>query len=951
MEPSFISIKGAREHNLKNVSLEIPKKKLVVFTGVSGSGKSSLAFDILYAEGQRRYVESLSAYARQFLEQMPKPHFEYIKGLSPAISIEQKSTSKNPRSTVGTVTEIFDYLRVLYSRIGKQHCVQCKKTVSRQSSSDIVRQIKNQMKGTILISAPVAQNRKGEFREIFEGFKTDGFSRMKVDGHDILLSDPFPVLNKKQKHNIELVIDRIPLQTVTNSRLTESVELALKYGRDFLSVESDTDHVKTVFSTKFACVECGISYHEYSPQHFSFNSPLGMCEDCHGLGYTIEVDPNLIIPDPDLSISGGALQVWNDRILQGEGWDGAVISSLISSFHIDKDTAWKNLPKEHQNVILYGTGKNKIHVKFVSREERNEWSYSAAFQGVVNKIRKNYHETKSEAARLWYAQFMREMQCVRCRGNRLKETSTHVYVSGKSIVDLCQMTVSELEQFLHRIQLQGNDKLIADELIKEVNNRVRFLMNVGLEYLTLDRRTGTLSGGESQRIRLASQIGSELSGVMYILDEPSIGLHQRDNTRLLNSLKHLRDIGNSVIVIEHDEETIRNADHIVDFGPGAGMNGGKIVASGPVKSIISNKKSLTGTYLSRINTIPVPKKRRVGSGKVITIFGARENNLNIHKLNIPLNQLVCITGVSGAGKSSLINQILIPAVTRALNKSIIPVGVHEKIEGLEQIDKIINIDQKPIGRSSRSNPATYTKVYDLIRELFANLPESKVRGYHPGRFSFNVKGGRCETCQGEGFILVEMHFLPDIHVECEICKGRRFNDSTLEILYKGKSISDVLNMSIVEACQIFDAYPKIKTILKTLMDVGMDYIPLGQSSTTLSGGEAQRIKLSRELCKIQTGKTMYVLDEPTTGLHFDDIKKLLNVLNRLVDQKNTVIVIEHNLDVIKVADHIIDLGPEGGDQGGKIVAEGPPEKIIKHPASYTGKYLKKALQIGHSCPK
>ncbi len=947
MEPAKISIKGAREHNLKNISLEIPKKKFIVFTGVSGSGKSSLAFDILYAEGQRRYVESLSSYARQFLGQMPKPHFEYIRGLSPAISIEQKAASKNPRSTVGTVTEIYDYLRLLFANVGHQHCPHCLKPVSRQSATEIVHMIYKEFKGSVRLFAPLVQNRKGEFRDVFEALRADGFSKIRVDGNMISLEGGVPSLNKKQKHYLDLLIDQVTLSPSEKTRVHDSVESGLKYGQELIRVESEDGKKVYDFSQKFACVSCGISFRELNPQSFSFNSPIGMCEECNGLGYKMEADPELVIPNKELTLRQGAVIALGDSFSLGEGWEGSILQGLLSQFNINADIPWRDLPEEHKHIILHGIGSRKINVAYVSRRKSsNEWQFHSSYTGVLNRLQKKYHETQSEQAREWYSQFMREMECSVCKGKRLKEAYCHVYVADKNIIDVCRSSIGETLHFFEQLKLNDTQQIIAEEIVKEIKSRLKFLCNLGLDYLTLDRKAPTLSGGESQRIRLASQIGSELSGVMYILDEPSIGLHQRDNQKLLDSLIHLKNLGNTVIVIEHDEDTIRAADHIVDFGPGAGVKGGEIVVSGSLSKVISSSKSLTGAYLCGKKSIPVPSERRKGTGTHITIFGAKENNLKVSSLDIPLNKFVCITGVSGAGKSTLINNILVPAVSRILNHSKDIPGKYDKIVGLEHINKIINIDQQPIGRTSRSNPATYTKVYDYIREFFAQLPESKLRGYESGRFSFNVKGGRCEACQGAGTILVEMHFLPDVYVECEVCKGKRFNENTLEVLYKGKSIADVLGLSVVEAFELFKEFPRIRKILQTLMDVGMDYMHLGQSSTTLSGGEAQRIKLSRELSKSATGKTLYVLDEPTTGLHFDDISKLLSVLNIIVDNGNTVVVIEHNLDVIKTSDYVIDLGPEGGVKGGRIVAEGTPEEVMKNSKSYTGHFLKHVLGKG-----
>jgi len=943
MEPKKITIKGACEHNLKNISVEIPKKKFVVFTGVSGSGKSSLAFDILYAEGQRRYVESLSSYARQFLGQMTKPHFEHIQGLSPAISIEQKAASKNPRSTVGTVTEIYDYLRVLYSNIGTQHCIKCKKAVSKQSPAEIASLIKKDFSGKIILYAELIENRKGEFKDIFESLKISGFNRVRVDGEIYDLNETNIILNKKIKHNVEVVIDRLNIRAVRHSRLSEAIENGLDHGSQRIVVEDADCKIRKIYSQKLACVKCGISYKELSPQSFSFNSPVGMCDHCNGLGFNIEVDPDLIVMDDSLSIKQGAVRVWKSSAVDGDGWYGSIVKSLLSSFKINTDIPWKKLSEREKNIIMYGAQEKKISVNYSSRKSSNRWHYQTSYQGIVNDLRRKFHESASERARDYYRQYMRDMNCENCKGARLKDEYLNVFISGLSIEDVSKLTISDAYKFFTDLRLKGNQKVIADEILKEIKSRLNFLLNVGLEYLTLNRHAPTLSGGESQRIRLASQIGSELSGVMYILDEPSIGLHQRDNERLIKSLLHLRNIGNSVIVIEHDEDTIRNADHIIDFGPGAGVKGGEIVSFGKLQNICKSKRSITGNYLSGRSYIAIPDKRReIGSNK-IKLSGVKENNLQGINVEFPLNTFICVTGVSGAGKSSLINGVLVPAVAKIVNKSILHQGKFRKISGFQHINKLINIDQKPIGKSSRSNPATYTKVYDHIRDFFAKLPESLARGYKPGRFSFNVKGGRCEACQGAGTTLVEMHFLPDVYVECDICSGKRFNQNTLDVFYKGKNIADILDLTVLEALELFKNIPKINKILQTLVDVGMDYIHLGQPSTTLSGGEAQRIKLSRELCKTQTGQTLYVLDEPTTGLHFDDINKLLKVLNRLVDLKNTVIVVEHNLDVIKTADYIIDLGPEGGEKGGQLVASGTPENIAKIKASYTGKYLKNTL--------
>ncbi len=946
-ELEYIIVKGAREHNLKNIHVELPKKKLIVFTGVSGSGKSSLAFDTIFAEGQRRYVESLSAYARQFIGQMEKPRYDTIRGLSPTISIEQKSASKNPRSTVGTITEIYDYLRVLFARVGIQYCHQCGKKVGRGDAAGMVEQILTIPPGTrILVLAPIIENRKGEHRELFDGLRQDGYARVRIDGvvHD--LTD-VQSLSKHKKHNIEVVVDRLTLKPgpAFNQRLTDSVEAALKLGRGQLIIHV-LDREDLRMSETRSC--CGIAYPELTPQLFSFNSPQGMCPDCNGLGTVLAMDEDKIVPDKSLSIREGAVLPWRNYFTYAEerknSWGMEQLRAMSRTFEIDLDLPWEKLPKSQRDLCLYGSKGRKMTVNWNSASMKGE--VTTRFEGVLNSMMRRYLQTTSENAKNYYAKFMSENDCAACSGRRLKPAALYVKIEERSIIDVTAMTIQEAFDFFSTLELTGNRKLIAEELLKEIVSRLGFLVNVGLNYLSLERKGPTLSGGESQRIRLASQIGSELTGVLYILDEPSIGLHQKDNLRLLNTLCHLRDIGNTLIVVEHDRETIASADWVLDLGPGAGHLGGQVVAAGTPREICKNPASLTGKYLSGCLSIDAPKERRrtePKAGRRITVVKAAENNLNNITVNIPLGMLVLVTGVSGAGKSTLINQILFPAIARNLHGSTLPVGRHETVRGLDQLDKVINIDQKAIGRTPRSNPATYTKVFDHIRDFFALLPEARARGYQKGRFSFNVKGGRCEHCQGDGYIRVEMHFLADVFVPCEICRGRRFNTATLEILYKGHSIADILDLSVAQAGEIFENHPKIKAILDTLIQVGLSYIKLGQSATTLSGGEAQRIKLARELAKRETGRTLYILDEPTTGLHFADIKMLLTVLQRLVDSGNTVVVIEHNLDVIKSADWIIDLGPEGGKQGGRIVAEGTPEMVALSETSATGRFLKELL--------
>ncbi len=947
-ELDVIEVRGAREHNLKSVNVTLPKKKLIVFTGVSGSGKSSLAFDTIFAEGQRRYVESLSAYARQFIGQMEKPRYDTIRGLSPTISIEQKAASKNPRSTVGTITEIYDYLRVLFARIGEQFCISCGRPVGRGDAQGMVDQIMGLADGTkILLLAPIVENRKGEHRDHLDSLRREGFSRVRIDGVVSGLED-VQSLAKNKKHTIEVVVDRLVVKSdaAFRKRLTDSVETALGVGGGRLIVHPLEGEELHMSEARYCC---GISYPELQPSLFSFNAPPGMCPHCNGIGSRLSMDVDKLVPDTSLTIREGAVLPFRNYFLkkgkQTESWGGRQLSAMESQWGIDFDTPWRRLPRKQKDLIMSGSNGREMKVNWNS--EKVQGKVTMSWEGLLNSMMRRYHQTHSEHAKKYYSGFMSSQPCNACEGRRLKPEILHVRVDGKSIIDITDMTIQEAFDFLSTLTLTGNQKLIAEELVKEIVGRLGFLLNVGLDYLTLSRKGPTLSGGESQRIRLASQVGSELTGVLYILDEPSIGLHQRDNLKLLKTLQHLRDIGNSLIVIEHDRETMAEADWIVDIGPGAGLLGGEIVSQGTPKQICRDKKSVTGRYLSDKETIDIPPKRRTPrqtGNRWIGIEQAAANNLTDLNVRIPLGLLVAVTGVSGAGKSTLINQILYPALANKLHRSTLEVGRHGGIKGLTHLNKVINIDQKAIGRTPRSNPATYTKVFDPIRDLFAMLPESKARGYKKGRFSFNVKGGRCETCQGDGFIKVEMHFLADVFVPCEVCRGKRFNDATLQVTYKGLSISDVLDLSVRQACELFANHRRIRNILNTLMDVGLGYIKLGQAATTLSGGEAQRIKLARELSKADTGDTLYILDEPTTGLHFEDIKHLLGVLQRLVSAGNTVVVIEHNLDVIKTADWIIDLGPEGGHRGGRIVTEGSPEKVAANPESFTGRFLKEILQ-------
>ena len=941
MQKDKIIIKGAREHNLKNIDLEIPRDRLVVFTGLSGSGKSSLAFDTIYADGQRRYVESLSSYARQFLGQMEKPDVDSIEGLSPAISIDQKTTSKNPRSTVGTVTEIYDYLRLLYARIGIPHCPICGREIKQQTIDQIVDKIFALESGTRMqILAPVVRQRKGEHVKELESAKKSGFVRVRVDGNIYDLSESIS-LEKNKKHSIEIVVDRLVLKEEIRSRLTDSLETAVALSGG-LAIIDVIDGEEILFSQNYACPEHGISIEELTPRMFSFNNPYGACETCTGLGTFLKVDPDMVIPNKDLSIRQGAIKA--------SGWtfgDESTIANmyfvgLSKHYHFSLDTPIKDLPKEAVDVILYGTKGEKI--KMYRQNEYGSGTYNTDFEGIINNLERRYKETSSEFMRDEIAQCMSHINCPDCHGDRLKKISLSVTVGGINIIDFCKMSVTKALDFIRNLKLSERDAMIADRILKEITERLGFLQSVGLEYLTLLRSSGTLSGGESQRIRLATQIGSSLVGVLYILDEPSIGLHQRDNDKLIATLKRLRDSGNTVIVVEHDEDTMRAADFIVDIGPGAGVHGGKVICTGDVNDIMNCPDSITGQYLNGTKKIEVPSVRRKGNGNFLKVIGATENNLKNINVSIPLGTFTCVTGVSGSGKSSLVNEIIYKNLAGKLNRARIKPGEFTQMEGLEHLDKVIDIDQSPIGRTPRSNPATYTGVFGDIRELYASTQDAKIRGYNSGRFSFNVKGGRCEACQGDGILKIEMHFLPDIFVPCEVCKGQRYNRETLEVKYKGKTIHDVLEMTVEEGMLFFENVPKIHRKLETLYDVGLGYIKIGQPATTLSGGEAQRVKLATELSKRPTGKTIYILDEPTTGLHTADVHKLIEVLQKLVDNSNTVLVIEHNLDVIKTADYIIDLGPNGGDNGGQIVACGTPEQIADCPESFTGMYLKKYLK-------
>ncbi len=941
MASKFLTVKGAKEHNLKNVDISIPRDKLVVFTGLSGSGKSSLAFDTIYAEGQRRYVESLSSYARQFLGQMEKPNVESIDGLSPAISIDQKTTSKNPRSTVGTVTEVYDYLRLLYARIGIPHCPECGREISKQTVDDITKRVMAMPEGTkIQVMAPIARGKKGEYVKELDGIRKSGFARVRIDGITYDLSEEIK-LEKNIKHNIEVIVDRLVIKDGIRSRLADSIETATKLTDGLLLIDVIGGE-EQLYSLNYACPEHGVSIEELEPRSFSFNNPFGACPKCTGLSVFMRVDPNLVIPDPKLSIKNGAIQA--------SGWstaDGGTIAQmyyegLANAYDFSLDTPFKDLPKKAKDVIFYGTGGKKI--KMERKSEYGSGTYMTDFEGIINNLERRYAETTSEWSRAEIETYMSSVKCPECGGARLKKESLCVTVGGINIDEFSNKSIGDEIEFLDKLELRERDKMIGEQIIKEIRGRLEFLSSVGLEYLTLARPSATLSGGEAQRIRLATQIGSSLMGVLYILDEPSIGLHQRDNSKLLKTLQHLRDIGNTLIVVEHDEETMNAADYIVDVGPGAGIHGGEIVCCGSVDDIKNCEKSVTGQYLSGKKFIPVPEKRREGSGKSLVVYGARENNLQNIDVEFPLGKFICVTGVSGSGKSSLINEILNKHLVTELNGAKKIAGDHDRITGVEYLDKVINIDQSPIGRTPRSNPATYTGVFTDIRDLFASTVDSKKRGYKANRFSFNVKGGRCEACQGDGIVKIEMHFMSDIYVPCEVCKGKRYNRETLDVRYKGKTIADILDMTVEEGMNFFESIPKIHRKIKTLYDVGLGYIKIGQPATTLSGGEAQRVKLATELARVATGKTVYILDEPTTGLHTADVHRLIDVLQKFVDKGNTVIVIEHNLDVIKVADHIIDLGPEGGNGGGKIVAQGSPEEVAKCKKSYTGMYLKEVLK-------
>mgnify|MGYP004594040063 FL=1 len=937
----YIKIRGANEHNLKNVDVDIPRDKLVVLTGLSGSGKSSLAFDTIYAEGQRRYMESLSSYARQFLGQMEKPDVESIEGLSPAISIDQKSTNRNPRSTVGTVTEIYDYFRLLYARAGIPHCPKCGREIKKQTVDQMVEQVMAFPERTkIQLLAPVVRGRKGTHVKLLERAKKSGYVRVRIDGNMYELSEEIK-LDKNIKHNIEIVVDRLVVKEGIEQRLTDSIENVLNLAEGLMTVDVIGGE-PVQFSESFSCPDCGISIEEIEPRSFSFNNPFGACPECFGLGYKMEFDEDLMIPDKRLSISEGAITVMGwQSCTDKKSFTYAILDALSKEYGFSLDTPFEDYPKEVHDVLIHGT--NGKEVKVYYKGQRGEGVYDVAFEGLIRNVERRYRETSSETMKAEYEEFMNITPCSVCKGQRLKPGALAVTVGDKNISELTGMSIEKLQTFLKELKLSNQQLLIGGQILKEINSRIQFLMDVGLNYLTLGRSTGTLSGGEAQRIRLATQIGSGLVGVAYILDEPSIGLHQRDNDKLLGTLKHLRDLGNSVIVVEHDEDTMREADFIVDIGPGAGEHGGEVVATGNAEEIMQNENSVTGAYLSGRIRIPVPEVRRKPTGW-LKVLGAQENNLKNIDVKFPLGVMTCVTGVSGSGKSSLVNQILYKRLARDLNRARTIPGRHKGIEGLEQLDKVINIDQSPIGRTPRSNPATYTGVFDLIRDLFAATPDAKARGYKKGRFSFNVKGGRCEACSGDGIIKIEMHFLPDVYVPCEVCKGRRYNRETLEVKYKGKNIYDVLDMTVEEAMHFFENVPSIRRKMETLYDVGLSYIRLGQPSTTLSGGEAQRIKLATELSKRSTGKTIYILDEPTTGLHFADVHKLTEILHRLTEDGNTVIVIEHNLDVIKTADYIIDIGPEGGDKGGTVIAEGTPEEVAESPVSYTGKYIKPMLE-------
>ena len=941
MPKQYIKIRGANEHNLKNISVDIPRNELVVLTGLSGSGKSSLAFDTIYAEGQRRYMESLSSYARQFLGQMEKPDVESIEGLSPAISIDQKSTNRNPRSTVGTVTEIYDYMRLLYARIGIPHCPKCGREIKKQTVDQMVDQIMELPERTrIQLLAPMVRGRKGRHEKVLEQAKKSGYVRVRIDGNLHELTEEIQ-LEKNIKHNIEIVVDRLVVKEGIEKRLADSIETVMKLSGGLMILDiSGGEPVN--FSQSFSCPDCGISIEEVEPRSFSFNNPFGACPECFGLGYKMEFDEDLMIPDKSLSIKEGAIAVLGWRSCAKEGsFSRAILDALAKEYHFDLDTPFEDYPKEIHDILIYGTQGKKVAVHYTG--QRGTGVYDVAFEGLIENVNRRYRETFSQASKAEYETFMRITPCTACHGKRLKKESLAVTVGGKNIFDATDMSIVKFKEFIDGLELSEMQKMIGEQILKEIRARIMFLIDVGLDYLSLSRATGTLSGGEAQRIRLATQIGSGLVGVAYILDEPSIGLHQRDNDKLLKTLTHLRDLGNSVIVVEHDEDTMMAADCIVDIGPGAGEHGGKVVAVGTAEEIMKCEDSITGAYLSGRRSIPVPSERRQPTGW-LKVRGARENNLKNVDVDIPLGVMTCVTGVSGSGKSSLVNEILYKSLAKKLNRARTIAGAHDGIDGVDQLDKIIAIDQSPIGRTPRSNPATYTGVFDLIRDLFAATPDAKAKGYSKGRFSFNVKGGRCEACSGDGIIKIEMHFLPDVYVPCEVCGGKRYNRETLEVKYKGKSIYDVLNMTVEEALKFFENVPSISRKIATLNDVGLSYIRLGQPSTELSGGEAQRIKLATELSRRGTGRTIYVLDEPTTGLHFADVHKLVEILRRLSEGGNTVVVIEHNLDVIKTADYIIDMGPEGGDRGGTVIAKGTPEQVAESPVSYTGRYVKKYLE-------
>jgi len=943
MNSDKIVIKGARQNNLKNIDLEIPRNEMVIITGLSGSGKSSLAFDTIYAEGQRRYVESLSSYARQFLGQMDKPDVDDITGLSPAVSIDQKSTSRNPRSTVGTVTEVYDYMRLLWARIGKPHCPKCNIEISAQSVDQMIDTILDYPSGTrIQILSPILRGKKGQNTKLFEDLKRDGYVRVRVDGKIYDLTESIDIIDdkdKNKKHDVDIVIDRIVVKEGVEKRLAESVEVALKRSSGVLAVDIVGDK-EILMSENYSCSECGYALEEITPRLFSFNSPFGACPDCHGLGFHLEIDPNLVIPNKKLSINQGAIANFAGS---GGEWIKSLLEGFAKVMKISLNTPIKDYTEEQYNALLYGfPEKIKVHYKSKSSSE-SYYEYNANWKGLIGILKHRYEQTASEGSKENVEQFMSKEPCSKCNGKRLREEALAVLVNGKNISDITDLSIEDCHKWFCDIKLSNRDKIIAKQIVKEIQERLKFLVDVGLNYLSLSRTAGTLSGGEAQRIRLATQIGSGLMGVLYVLDEPSIGLHQRDNTKLIGTLKRLRDLGNTIIVVEHDEETMRESDYIIDIGPYAGEHGGEVIFAGTPEEILKSETSITGQYLSGKKKIDTPLTRRKGTGNKIVLKGAKANNLKNVNVEFPLGKFICITGVSGSGKSSLIQETLYPRMQTEINGANKSWGQHDDLIGLEHIDKVINIDQSPIGRTPRSNPATYTGVFDLIRELFSQTPESKVRGYGPGRFSFNVKGGRCESCSGDGIIKIEMHFLPDVYVPCEVCKGKRYNRETLRVHYKGKSIADVLDMTISQALEFFENVPKIQRKLQTIYDVGLDYIRLGQPATTLSGGEAQRMKLAAELSKRSTGKTMYILDEPTTGLHFHDVKKLIDVLNQFVDAENTVLVIEHNLDVIKSADYVIDLGYEGGTKGGEIIAKGTPEDIAKNEKSYTGQYLKRVL--------